>query len=92
MIDGKADDSLLDTYEEERLPHAEDLVEWSVTFGNLMEHLAETEAAKRAGKENHLRPRKNKSQLDIVASTYTTSAIGSSYVLTKLAMMVQRVI
>ena len=61
VIDGKADDSLLDTYEEERLPHAEDLVEWSVTFGNLMEHLAETEAAKRAGKEPPEAPKKQKS-------------------------------
>jgi 3-(3-hydroxy-phenyl)propionate hydroxylase len=41
--------ALLDVYAEERQPHAEDLVEWAVAFGRLMEHLAATEAANRAG-------------------------------------------
>ncbi len=41
--------SLLDTYEAERSPHAQDLVEWAVSLGQLMEHLAATEAAQSLG-------------------------------------------
>ncbi len=51
VLSGRVDESLLTTYEEERLPHSEDFVQWSVEFGNLMEHLADAKAAERAGKE-----------------------------------------
>ena len=51
VLSGRVDESLLATYEEERIPHTEDFVEWSVEFGNLMEHLADAKAAERAGKE-----------------------------------------
>ena len=61
VISGEAKESLLDTYEKERLPHAEDLVEWSVTFGNLMEHIAATDAAKRVGDSPPAEPKKQKS-------------------------------
>jgi hypothetical protein len=40
---------LIEAYPEERQAHAEDLVDWAVAFGKLMEHLAATEAAQRAG-------------------------------------------
>ncbi|MEZ5557076.1 MAG: bifunctional 3-(3-hydroxy-phenyl)propionate/3-hydroxycinnamic acid hydroxylase [Pseudomonadales bacterium] len=40
---------LLDSYQAERMPHAQDLVEWAVSLGQLMEHLAATEAAERNG-------------------------------------------
>lgn len=43
------DPALLDAYQAERLPHAQDLVEWAVSLGQLMEHLAATEAAERNG-------------------------------------------
>ena len=51
VLSGRVDESLLATYEKERLPHSEDFVEWSVEFGNLMDHLADAKAAERAGKE-----------------------------------------
>ncbi len=47
---GLAPESLLQTYEQERLAHAHDLVEWAVSFGRLMEHLAAAEGAARAGR------------------------------------------
>lgn len=50
VVRGRAKASLLDTYAAERQPHAEDLVEWAVVFGRLMEHLADVEAAERAGR------------------------------------------
>jgi 3-(3-hydroxy-phenyl)propionate hydroxylase len=50
VLEGVTDDTLLDTYESERLPHAEDLVDWAVAIGQLMEHLAAVEAAKRQGR------------------------------------------
>lgn len=46
---GVCQESLLDTYEAERSPHAQDLVEWAVSLGQLMEHLAATEAAQTLG-------------------------------------------
>ncbi len=49
VLSGAATDALLDRYEAERKPHAEDLVEWAVEFGHLMEHQAAVEAAERAG-------------------------------------------
>ena len=49
VLEGLARPSLLDTYEAERQPHAEDLVDWAVALGRLMEHLAAVEAAARAG-------------------------------------------
>ncbi len=49
VVGGFADDSLLDSYEAERTAHAHDLVEWAVSIGQLMEHLAAVEAAERAG-------------------------------------------
>ncbi len=49
VINGEADDSLLDTYESEREAHAHDLVDWAVSIGRLMEHLAAVELAERKG-------------------------------------------
>jgi 2-polyprenyl-6-methoxyphenol hydroxylase-like FAD-dependent oxidoreductase len=49
VIQGVADDALLDSYQAERDAHAHDLVEWAVAIGRLMEHLAAVEAAERAG-------------------------------------------
>jgi 3-(3-hydroxy-phenyl)propionate hydroxylase len=49
VLAGKARDSLLDSYEAERKAHAHDLVEWAVSIGQLMEHLAAVEAAERQG-------------------------------------------
>jgi 2-polyprenyl-6-methoxyphenol hydroxylase-like FAD-dependent oxidoreductase len=46
---GVSSPELLDAYPRERQPHAEDLVEWAVALGQLMEHLATVEAAQRAG-------------------------------------------
>ena len=51
VIRGIASDTLLDTYQSERMPHAQDLVEWAVAVGQLMEHLAAVEAAEREGRE-----------------------------------------
>jgi 3-(3-hydroxy-phenyl)propionate hydroxylase len=50
VMSGHADDALLDTYQAEREAHAHDLVDWAVSIGRLMEHLAAVEAAQRAGK------------------------------------------
>ncbi|HIG41981.1 MAG: bifunctional 3-(3-hydroxy-phenyl)propionate/3-hydroxycinnamic acid hydroxylase [bacterium] len=50
VLSGLADDSLLDSYQQERIPHAQDLVEWAVAIGQLMEHLAAVELAERQGK------------------------------------------
>ncbi|MDH3643572.1 MAG: bifunctional 3-(3-hydroxy-phenyl)propionate/3-hydroxycinnamic acid hydroxylase [Gammaproteobacteria bacterium] len=50
VISGVAGDALLDSYQAERLAHATDLVEWAVSIGRLMEHLAAVEAAARAGR------------------------------------------
>ncbi|MEM7218656.1 MAG: bifunctional 3-(3-hydroxy-phenyl)propionate/3-hydroxycinnamic acid hydroxylase [Pseudomonadota bacterium] len=49
VLDGGADASLLDSYQLERDAHARDLVEWAVSIGRLMEHLADQERARRAG-------------------------------------------
>ena len=62
VLSGRVDESLLATYEEERIPHSEDFVEWSVEFGNLMEHLADAKAAERAGKEPTTPKKKNAPQ------------------------------
>ena len=40
VLDGKAPDSLLDSYETERRPHAEDVVEWAVSCGRLIDAFA----------------------------------------------------
>ena len=40
---------LLDSYEAERSAHAHDLVEWAVSVGKLMDHMAEVERAQRDG-------------------------------------------
>jgi 3-(3-hydroxy-phenyl)propionate hydroxylase len=50
VIKGVTSDRLLDTYQSERMPHAQDLVEWAVAVGQLMEHLAAAEAAERDGR------------------------------------------
>ncbi len=42
-------DDFLESYQAERDAHAHDLVEWAVSIGRLMEHLAAVEAAERAG-------------------------------------------
>lgn len=49
VLAGVADAALLDSYEAERKSHAQDLVEWAVAVGRLMEHLAAVEAAERVG-------------------------------------------
>ena len=46
---GIVSDDILDAYQAERDAHAHDLVEWAVSIGQLMEHLASTEGAARAG-------------------------------------------
>ncbi|MFM8353920.1 MAG: hypothetical protein ACKOBM_03320, partial [Gammaproteobacteria bacterium] len=43
-------DQLLDTYQAERQAHAEDLIDWAVSLGRLMEHLADVERATREGR------------------------------------------
>lgn len=48
VINGTATDELLDSYQAERDAHAHDLVEWAVSIGRLMEHLAAVEAAERS--------------------------------------------
>ncbi len=48
VLDGKCDDSLLDTYAAERDGHARDLVEWAVAVGQLMEAFAAAEAGDEA--------------------------------------------
>jgi 3-(3-hydroxy-phenyl)propionate hydroxylase len=45
VLDGRADDRLLDSYQLERKAHARDLVDWAVAIGRLMEHMAAVEAA-----------------------------------------------
>ncbi len=47
VIQGKAGDALLDSYELERGGHAHDLVDWAVNIGKLMDHTAEVEKATR---------------------------------------------
>ena len=42
-------DVLLNSYEKERTAHATDMVEWAVSIGMLMEHLARVEGAQRDG-------------------------------------------
>lgn len=51
VLRGEAGASLLDTYEQERSPHAEALVGWAVSLGKLMEHIAQTELAEREGRD-----------------------------------------
>lgn len=47
VVNGTCTDALLDSYQAERQAHAEDLVDWAVSIGRLMEHLAEVERASR---------------------------------------------
>jgi len=47
VLNRVADDSLLDTYHAERNAHAHDLVDWAVSIGRLMDHLAEVERCQR---------------------------------------------
>ena len=49
VLNGTAEEALLDTYHAERDAHARDLVQWAVSIGRLMEHLAEVERAERSG-------------------------------------------
>ncbi len=46
---GTCGEALLDSYQAERDGHARDLVEWAVSIGRLMEHLADVERAERDG-------------------------------------------
>jgi len=46
VLKGVCDDSLLDSYFDERDPHARDLVDWAVGIGKLMETLAAREAGR----------------------------------------------
>ncbi len=61
VIKGKADVSLLDTYEQERDAHAHDLVDWAVNIGKLMDHMAEVELAVREEREPPDAPEQMKS-------------------------------
>jgi 3-(3-hydroxy-phenyl)propionate hydroxylase len=49
VIRGVAEDRLLDAYFAERSAHARDLVDWAVSIGRLMDHMAEEERCARAG-------------------------------------------
>jgi hypothetical protein len=49
VINGIVSEDLLRSYQAERDAHAHDLVEWAVSIGRLMDHLAAVEAAERAG-------------------------------------------
>ena len=49
VLDGVVEDRFLDSYYEERNAHAHDLVEWAVSIGRLMDHLAEVERCERDG-------------------------------------------
>jgi 3-(3-hydroxy-phenyl)propionate hydroxylase len=49
VINGICSPELLDSYQAEREAHAHDLVEWAVSIGRLMEHLAAVEAAENSG-------------------------------------------
>jgi 3-(3-hydroxy-phenyl)propionate hydroxylase len=49
VVQGVAGEALLETYYEERNAHAHDLVDWAVSIGRLMEHLAEEERCQRDG-------------------------------------------
>jgi 3-(3-hydroxy-phenyl)propionate hydroxylase len=49
VLNGTCDASLLETYQSERDVHAHDMVCWAVAIGQLMEHLADVEAAQRLG-------------------------------------------
>ena len=49
VIRDVCDPALLDSYEAERSAHAHDLVEWAVSVGKLMDHMADVERAQRNG-------------------------------------------
>jgi 2-polyprenyl-6-methoxyphenol hydroxylase-like FAD-dependent oxidoreductase len=49
VIRGVCDPQFLDSYEAERSAHAHDPVEWAVSIGKLMDHMAEVERAQRDG-------------------------------------------
>lgn len=50
VINGVCSEKLLDSYQAERQAHAEDLIEWAVSIGRLMEHMADVELAQREGR------------------------------------------
>lgn len=58
VLSGKAGDALLDTYYAEREAHAHDLVDWAVSIGQLMDHMADAERAQRAGEDPPPAPEK----------------------------------
>ncbi|MFN2427577.1 MAG: bifunctional 3-(3-hydroxy-phenyl)propionate/3-hydroxycinnamic acid hydroxylase [Candidatus Binatia bacterium] len=49
VASGAAPESLLDSYEEERDPHAHELVDWAVAVGRLMDAMADAEAGRALG-------------------------------------------
>ena len=51
VLEGLAGEVLLDSYFDERDGHAHDLVDWAVSIGQLMEHIAEQERCLRDGLE-----------------------------------------
>ena len=57
VIRGVSDPALLKTYESERQGHAYDLIDWAVSIGTLMEHLARVEAAENLGNAPPDRPK-----------------------------------
>lgn len=58
VVKGTADDTLLDTYFAERCAHARDLIDWAVSIGQLMEHLAAVERAEKSGEPPPVTPEK----------------------------------
>lgn len=50
VVNGISTPALLDTYESERFSHAHDLIDWAVSIGKLMDHLADKFAAEREGR------------------------------------------
>jgi 3-(3-hydroxy-phenyl)propionate hydroxylase len=61
VINGDANETLLDSYYQERNAHAYDLVQWAVSIGRLMDHLAEVERAEQTGNTPPVAPGELKS-------------------------------
>ena len=49
VLDGQAPDGLLDTYQSERKPHADDMVDWAVAVGKLIDAFTRAEAGQESG-------------------------------------------
>lgn len=49
VVSGRVPETLLDSYSEERGPHAHELVDWAVAVGRLMDAMADAEAGRASG-------------------------------------------